>query len=311
MKLSVMKNKTASYVVSITLVILSLFFMFKNGFEWGIEFRGGTSVQLIFAEQADEGKIRNAFDKVAAAIEQKTGHQHAHLASGKIVIQPVEGEHKQQEFIVKYPLPVILEAVNDDEVLNELNKELPHEVVSTSNIGAAVGDKMKSDGLVAAAFSIIGMLVYLAWRFNFDDAVGVIAAVTQDFIIMLGFISFTKMTFDTTILAALLTLLGYSVNNSIVIFDRIRENRRLMKAGTPPEELIDLSVNQSLIRAFNTTFTTLLALMALTLFGGDSIHGFAVSLVFGNLVGTLSSIFLASPIAYETMKIRGAKKKAA
>lgn len=311
MNFNIMKNRKTFYSLSLALVIASILLLLIKGFNYGIDFKGGNVIHLTFEEATDEKGIKDAFVSIRDMVNKNDPEgKRFYFAPEQIVVQGVANTGSK-EFIIQYPAATMdnkSTAEIHDTILEELIKLLPYDKTSRqiSNVGPTVGDEMKKQGIQAAILSIIGILLYLAYRFDFHSASGVVIAVVHDLIITLGFISIMNIEFDTTILAAVLTLLGYSVNDSIVIFDRIRENKRISK-NTNYGDIVDESITQSISRTLNTTITTLLALVALVLYGGASIHSFSVVLTVGCIVGTYSSITIAAPCVLDIM---GDKKKA-
>ena len=295
-----MSKRYMFYFISGALIIASVIGMFVVGFNYGIDFKGGNSIHLTFDEVANEAKIRSAFDQIAKSYKQSHAGKDLYFKQESIHVQPVVGGG-DKEFIITYPADsqdTAESAKTHDFVRLELKKILPYapETLEVANVGPTLGEEMKNQGMVAAILSCIGILLYLGWRFDFQSALGVVIAVVHDLLIVLGFICFTSMEFDTTVLAAVLTLLGYSVNDSIVVLDRIRENKRISKNDVPFGKIVDNSICQSLSRTINTTITTLLALIALVLYGGPSIHSFSIALTVGAIVGTYSSNCLVGPV---------------
>jgi len=162
-------------------------------------------------------------------------------------------------------------------------------------VGPQVGDELAEDGGLALLYSIFGILIYVAWRFEYKFALGSVAALIHDVVITLGFFSVLGLEFDLTVLAAILAVIGYSLNDTIVVYDRIRENFRNLRKGTP-QVILNNSLNQTLSRTLMTSLTTMLVLIALAFLGGEIIHNFAIALLVGVLTGTYSSIFIASPV---------------
>ncbi|MBF0406938.1 MAG: protein translocase subunit SecF [Candidatus Riflebacteria bacterium] len=300
MKFDFMGNRFKAFALSGTLIVISLVMVLVLGLNYGIDFKGGNLIQIRFQDTMDEFKIREAFGKMGQF----------YFTPAQLIIQAVDGG-QGREFIIQYPA-----APSDEEkyakqytdILRELKKVAPFndDSLQTSNIGPTVGSEMKNQAMIAAFLSVIGILLYLAWRFENQSAAGAVLAILHDLFIILGFIAITRIEFDVTVLAAVLTMLGYSVNDSIVVLDRVRENRRLMKDKNLTEMIND-SINQTLGRTINTSLTTLFTLVALIVFGGASIKGFAVVLTVGIIVGTYSSIFVASPLL---IHLAPAKKKA-
>jgi preprotein translocase subunit SecF len=162
-------------------------------------------------------------------------------------------------------------------------------------VGPQVGEELKNDGGLAMIYALMGILIYVAMRFQLRFSVGAIAALVHDVLITLGIFSITQFDFDLTVLAALLAVIGYSLNDTIVVFDRVRENFRKLREATPVE-VFNVSLNQTLSRTIMTSLTTLLVLFSLFIFGGEIIHSFATALIIGVLIGTYSSLFVASPV---------------
>ncbi len=289
MKFDFMGNRYTFITGSAVAIVLSLLLLLGRGLEYGIDFKGGNIINIRFVSPMDENKIREVFGKIP----------NLYFKPDQVIIQAVAGGG-QKEFILQYPAPVMDEKETGEihsTIMKQLKELAPYEEesLSMSNIGPTLGAEMKRQGVRAAVFSVIGILLYLAWRFEFYSGAGAVLALVHDLIITLGFICLMKVEFDVTVLAACLTMLGYSVNDTIVVFDRIRENRRLMREQSFAA-LINESINATLGRTINTSVTTLFTLVALLLVGGASIKGFALTLTFGIAIGTYSSIFVASPI---------------
>ncbi len=299
-----MDNRYTFYFISGILIVASILLLCIKGLNYGIDFKGGNILHVTFDNPTNETQIKDAFKKIG---ESNTLYL-SDFASGLVVQNVSNSKVKDREFIIQYPASKkdSLEASKShDVIISSLKKLLPFstETLEVSNIGPTIGEEMKKNGIIAAVISCIGILLYLGWRFDFASASGVVLAIIHDLIITLGFISAMRIEFDTTVLAAVLTLLGYSVNDSIVIFDRIRENIKISKNDVTYGTIVDNSINQSLSRTVNTTITTLLALIALTLYGGNSIYGFSVALTFGSIMGTFSSNCLAAPLVSDLFKL--------
>lgn len=304
MLIPIMKHKSTFFYISGLLVILGILLLFVKGLNYGIDFKGGSIIHVRFDAESNENKIREHFKQMEKSLS-------LYFTSEQIVVQSVAGG-QGREFIIQYPAAPVDTAKNaevHDQILKNLKEMAPFsdEALQVSNVGPTIGDEMKKQGIWAALLSVIGILLYLAYRFEFQSATGTIVAAVHDLFITLGFLSIIGIEFDVTVLAAILTLLGYSVNDSIVVLDRIRENRKISKE-TNLSNIVDLSINQTFGRTINTSVTTLLALIAILVLGGASIKGFAMTLTFGILVGTYSSIFIASPVMCE---LSTAEKKSA
>ncbi|MBP8979962.1 MAG: protein translocase subunit SecF [Syntrophobacterales bacterium] len=284
-----------AFGISLAMIIISLAsIVWHGGLNYGIDFAGGTLVQVKFNVPFTIDKIRDAF--------RPLGLQNS-------IIQ----QYGPQEIVVR-----IAESASDlkglsgkvEETLSRTFGEKAIEMRRVEMVGPKVGKDLTKKALLAIMFSWIGMLIYIAWRFEFRYAVGGILALVHDTIITIGAFSLLNKEFDLTIVAALLTIIGYSINDTIVVFDRIRENSR-KNIKQPLAEVINDSINQTLSRTILTSFTVFVVLLALFFFGGPVIHDFAFALIVGVLVGTYSSIFIASPIvlAWENWKPSKMRRK--
>ncbi len=268
-----MRRRKLAYFFSSILVLGSAAALVTNGLKFGIDFTGGTLVELGYTENADLDAIRAALDasEFTDAIVQAFG--------------------SPRDVLVRLAHGV---GAGDAEVSSRVLKILPGaEMRRVEFVGPQVGEELTEDGALAMLYALGGILIYVMIRFTWKFAAGAIAALIHDVIVVLGFFAVTGFEFDLPVLAAILAVIGYSLNDTIVVFDRIRENfRRLRK--TPSMEVVNVSLNQTLSRTLITSFTTLLVLMALFFLGGELIHAFATALIVGVVVGTYSSMYVAS-----------------
>jgi preprotein translocase subunit SecF len=273
------KRKVAA-VFSVVLMILSLGSLLTRGLNFGIEFTGGVVIEVGFPDAADLTAIRAGLGQAGfpEAIVQNFG------SSRDVVIQmEAGGERVGGE--VRDQVMDMLRAQDSEVTLRRVEF-----------VGPQVGEELAEAGGLATLFALLMILAYVAFRFQWKFAVGSVAALVHDVLLTLGFFSLTQLGFDLSVLAAVLAVIGYSLNDTIVVFDRIRENLlRIRKTETG--EVMNLSINQMLARTLTTSGTTLLVLLALFIFGGEAIHGFSVALIAGVIVGTYSSIYIASPTA--------------
>jgi preprotein translocase subunit SecF len=278
----------AAMVISIASVV------WHGGLNFGIDFAGGTLVQLKFQKATSTEQIRNAFKPIGLQ---------------NVVIQPF-GENEVVVRIGEVATGGKELSVMIDESLKAVLGQGAFEVRRVEVVGPKVGKDLAQKAILAIVFSWIGMLVYIAWRFEFRYAVGGILALVHDTIITIGAMSLLNKEFDLTIVAALLTIIGYSINDTIVVFDRIRENSR-KNIKQPLAQVINSSINQTLSRTILMSFTVFLVLLALFFLGGAVIHDFSFALLVGVVVGTYSSIFVASAIvlAWEHLRPSKAKRK--
>jgi len=267
-------------IVSVVLVVLSLGSLAVNQLKLGIDFTGGVVVEIGYPGAVELDDVRNTLADAgyANAVVQNFG------AASDVLIRlaPQEGAKT---------------ADVSTQVLDALRSNNPDaEMRRIEFVGPQVGEELTIKGGQALLFALIGILIYVIIRFHWKLAVGSVMALGHDVIITMGIFSALQIEFDLTVLAALLAVIGYSLNDTIVVFDRIRENFRRMRKATP-EEVVNGSINQMLARTLMTSGTTMLTLIALFLLGGEVIHGFATALIIGVVVGTYSSIYVASALA--------------
>ena len=266
-------------VISGLLIVFSIFSLSSKGLNLGIDFTGGTLVEVGYTETVGLDKVRQSFNNsdFSDAVIQYFGSAKEIL----IRIPPQQGLNSA-DISSK-----ILDLISADNFNAEMRR--------VEFVGPQVGEELKEDGGLAMLYALLCIMFYVALRFQMRFSVGAVAALIHDVIITLGFFSITRFNFDLTILAALLVVIGYSLNDTIVVFDRVRENFRKIRDKTPLD-VFNISLNQTLSRTLMTSFTTLLVLLALFFLGGEIIHGFAMALIFGVLIGTYSSIYIASPV---------------
>src|SRR5438094_8575101 len=272
--------------LSWAIIIAGVIAIWTKGIPEGVEFAGGTVVIERFDRPVSVQQVRQALDKNFPGGGQNT-------------IVQVYGDPSQNQVMVRVPtigaesgqsLSTIASQV--DEALKKGGIGTP-ERVGTEIVGPTVGAELKSRGIWATLLSLIGILAYLAFRFQFSFGVGAVVATIHDLLITLAFLAFFRYDLSLTVLAAILTMTGYSTNDTIVIFDRIRENLRSMRRDSLGE-VINASINQTLGRTVITSGTALLTALALFFFGGEVLHGFAFTMVVGIITGTYSSVFIAA-----------------
>jgi preprotein translocase subunit SecF len=253
-----------------------------GGLNYGIDFAGGTLVQVKFSEPIQVERIKENL---------------ASIGLGESLVQRF-GEKGGNEYLIRVEKSVSdLEGLSGqiERTLQEVYGKDGVEVRRTEMVGPKVGKDLRRKGILAIIYALIGILIYVTWRFEFIFAVGAIIALAHDVMITVGVFSITNKEFTLPIVAAILTIIGYSLNDTIVVYDRIRENGRKMRRE-PFATIINSSINETLSRTFLTSLTTLIVVVILFIFGGGVIHNFAFALMVGVLVGTYSSIFVASPI---------------
>lgn len=280
------KRKIAG-TISALLVVVSIISLAINSLNFGLDFTSGTSVRLNFSESVI---IQDVNDILTA-----NGYQNAVIVQFGTdrdirVLLPVdegieEADQAQQALAVGETIAALMRQNTSSEVL----------LIGSDFVSAKVGDELAEQGGLGMLVALGIIMVYIALRFQFKFSVGAVVALAHDLIITLGIFSFFQMEFNLNTLAAMLAIIGYSLNDTIVVADRIRENFRRMRKGTP-EEMVNVSLNQTLGRTLITSFTTLLVLVSILLIGGDATQGFAIALIIGVIIGTYSSIYIASVV---------------
>ncbi|MBE3590282.1 MAG: protein translocase subunit SecF [Firmicutes bacterium] len=244
---------------------------------FGIDFTGGTLIDVKFGQPATLADIRAAY----------TAH-----GVHDIVVQAFESSHNRE---FKLTTPAIPEE-QEKAIFDELGGKFGgYEIVSKDKVSPVIGAELRRDAVLAVGLATVAMIVYLTIRFEIRFAVAAIVAMLHDILLTVGAFAVFRLPVDTSFVVAVLTVYGYSVNDTIIIFDRIRE-RLHARRKEPLEELINVSINQTLSRTINTVVTVLLALLAVLVFGGSSVHVLALALIIGIILGTYSSIFIASPV---------------
>jgi len=267
-------------IMSLILVVLSLVSLATKGINWGLDFTGGTSIQLTFSQPADLNLLRDKLDNeiISGAVVQNFG------SSRDVVVRLQTKEGIKSDDQVK--LVIGAAKAQDPQVVQK----------SVEFVGPQVGKELAEQGALAVLVALICILLYVTFRFEWRLSLGAVAALAHDVTVTLGLFSFLQLEFDLTVLAGVLTVVGYSLNDTIVVFDRIRENFLKMRKATPTE-VVNTSITQTMSRTIITTGTTIITVIALFLKGGTLIHGFATSLLMGITVGTYSSIYVASFLA--------------
>jgi len=264
---------------SVILFIASIVTLSMNWLNLGLDFRGGIEVELGYTQTAKVEEIRKTLSSSGYkdAIVTEIG------SDGQNVTIRISEKDNTSKVEISNEVISILETKTDDEF----------EVRRREFVGAKVGEELREDGGIAMLIALAGIMVYVMLRFEWRFALGAITALIHDVGITLGFFSFFKINFDLTVLAALLAVIGYSLNDTIVVYDRIRENFRKIRKGNTLQ-VTNTSLNQTLSRTLMTSVTTLFVLLAMYFFGGELIRPFAIALIIGVLVGTYSSIYVAS-----------------
>ncbi len=269
-----MSLRTYAYVVSILLLVLSLLSLFYRGLNLGLDFTGGSVIELKFEKPISVGDVRKDLEGA--------GYLHFQVqdtAQGTVIVKLRLGE-------------------STDKALEELKKLSPYELIRSESIGGIITSELRQKAIWAMLVALGGILVYLGYRFEPLWALGAILALAHDVLIVVGAYSITQKEVNLDVVASLLIVAGYSVSDTVVVFDRIRENLRIRK-GTPFRDLIDISINQTLARTLMTSLTTFVVSLTLFVFGGPALSNIMFAFVVGVVVGTLSSIFVASALVFD------------
>jgi preprotein translocase subunit SecF len=260
-------------------MVLSVVMLATRGLNFGLDFTGGTLIEVSFPDDADTELVRSNLRSAGLedAVVQTFG-----VASDIVVRVPPRSEEESNAEISTLVLQALQEGVQGEVTMRRVEF-----------VGPQVGEELAEQGILAVVYALIGIFLYVMVRFQWRFSAGAVAALVHDVLITMGVISLLQVEFDLTVVAALLAVIGYSLNDTIVVFDRIRENFPRLRKSTPIE-VINRSINEMLARTLMTSGTTLLVLMALFIFGGEIIHAFAFTLIIGIVVGTYSSIYVAS-----------------
>jgi|TARA_B110000116_G_C16725214_1_gene531059 preprotein translocase subunit SecF len=273
-----MSKRKVAAVFSILLLLSSITSLVMQGLNFGIDFTGGTMIELSYKEEVKLESIRSTLEK--------NGY-------GDAIVQNFGSIH---DVLIRLPL---LETENMAELSNEIvatlqsGNESKIDVRRVEFVGPQVGEELTEQGGLAMLYALIGILIYVSLRFEYRFAIGSVVALVHDVLLTLGFFSILQLEFDLTVLAAILAIIGYSLNDTIVVFDRIRETFLKMRKGTS-EVIVNRALNDTLSRTLMTSATTLLVVTSLFFFGGEVIHAFSIALMLGIVVGTYSSVYIAS-----------------
>jgi preprotein translocase subunit SecF len=276
-----MALRRPAVMLSVALMLVSIISLVTLKLNVGIDFTGGNIIEVGYQQAVELQPIRVALEAqgFGDAIVQ-------HFGSASEVLIRLVSEAGKDKAELSSEIIGLLQNISDT----------PIDVRRVDFVGPQVGEELTEDGGLAVLYALIAILIYVAFRFEYRFSLGAVAALVHDVVITLGFFSIFQLDFDLSVLAAILAVIGYSLNDTIVVFDRVRENFRKIRKKTSLE-VINISINQTISRTLMTSFTTLLVLLSLFFLGGEVIHAFALALIIGVLVGTYSSIYVATTSA--------------
>ena len=269
--------RNIAFGATVVLTVLALFSMFYKGMNYGLDFTGGTLIELTYEKPADLPKVRT--ELVAAGFNDAV----------------VQSFGATTDVLVRMPGDDPLLGNRVAAALGEADTANPAVIKRVEFVGPQVGEELRDQGGLGMLMALGGIMLYLAFRFQWKFAVGAVVSLVHDVIVTMGVLSWFQITFDLTVLAAVLAVIGYSLNDTIVVFDRVRENFRVLRK-TSLIDNINISTTQTLLRTMATSISTLLAIAALWIFGGDNLWGFSIALFVGVLAGTYSSIYIANVV---------------
>ncbi|ANI17060.1 protein translocase subunit SecF [Pseudomonas citronellolis] len=269
--------RNIAFAATLVLTLIALGSWITKGINFGLDFTGGTLIELNYQQPADLGKVRDELVKAgyAEAVVQSFGD-----TKDVLVRMPSEDPELGKKVAA---------------ALQQADTQNPASLKRVEYVGPQVGEELRDQGGLGMLLALGGILIYVGFRFQWKFAVGAILSLIHDAIIVMGVLSFFQITFDLTVLAAVLAVVGYSLNDTIVIFDRVRENFRVLRKASLIEN-INISTSQTLLRTLATSISTLLAIAALLFFAGDNLFGFSIALFVGVLAGTYSSIYIADVV---------------
>ena len=270
-------HRKAVYV-SLFLIFVSLVSIFTRGLNYGVDFNGGTIIEISFENSAPIEKIRN------------------HLQDNNYEKSSVQYFGSNKDILIRIPNIISAsESSLSNTLISELNNEYNFSLKRVEYVGAQVGEELRDQGILAALIALALIMIYITLRFEYRFSIGAILALLHDVFLIIGIFSITQIEFNLSVFAAILAVIGYSLNDTIVVFDRIRENfKNSIIENIDTKDLTNSSINQTLSRTLITSLTTLLVLISLLIFGGEILFGFSFALIAGVIIGTYSSIYIAS-----------------
>ena len=305
-----LEKRKVAYMLSLSLLSIGVFSLFTNGLNQGVDFVGGRSYTVRFNENINPADVQNNLIEVFGNAEAKTygsDNQLKITTNYKVDVEGSEVDTEIQEKMFESLNGYLPEDISYDDFVNG-SEDKQVGIMSSSKVGPTIADDIKKNSVFAIFGSLLVVFLYILLRFrDWQYSLGAVAAVFHDVLIVLGVFSlaYTWMPFNMEInqafIAAILTVIGYSLNDTVVVFDRIREFRLINKSWEF-NKIVNGALNSTLSRTLNTSFTTLVVLLAIFIFGGESIQGFMFALIIGVMVGTYSSVFIATPVMFDTLR---------
>ncbi|WP_374764014.1 protein translocase subunit SecF [Yunchengibacter salinarum] len=280
-KIDFLKGHRIAAVLSLVLMIGSVALFAVNSLNYGIDFKGGIAIEIGMEKPIPIAKVRDVLN--AQNLGEVAVQEYGSPTEALIRIERQPGGDEAQMAAMDAAKAALSESLADVDYRQE------------NIIGPKVSGELKTDGTIAVTVAVIAVLIYIWFRFEWQFGVGAVIALVHDVLLTVGFFALTRLEFNLSIIAALLTIVGYSLNDTVVVYDRVRENLRKYRK-TPLDDVLNLSLNQTLSRTIMTSVTTLLALVSLFLFGGEVIRGFTAAMIWGVVIGTYSSIYVAVPV---------------
>lgn len=280
MNLQIIEKRKIFFAISSIIILSGIAMMIISGLNFGIDFTGGTQIQMNLGKTVPVKEIRQITDE----FDTNADVIHAGDNKNQVIIKTAKSLSNDERKDVINRFKEKYNITDDDSI-------------SANKIGPSIGEEIRNKALIAILIATVGMLLYITFRFEFKFGISAIIALIHDILITLAVYAIFKLPVNSSFVAAMLTIVGYSINDTIVVFDRIRENLKFFKKNEY-DKLVDTSISQTIVRSINTSFTTLLAIACLYIFGVEAIKDFALPLIVGVLVGTYSSIFIASPVWY-------------
>lgn len=279
--MNIIKNRKIFFAISLAIILMGMGTMMISGLNQGIDFTGGTLIQIDFGKEVAVDEIRQITD----LLDKKADIIHAGNENKEVIIKTKKDLNNQErlEFFENFAVKYDLNAADH--------------LIQSQKFKPSIGAEIKQSAYISIFIATLCMLIYITMRFEFKFGVAAVIALLHDVLIAVSFYAFLKIPVTSSFVAAILTIVGYSINDTIVVFDRIRENKKYFKRNDQ-ENMVNKSIEQTIVRSINTSVTTLVTILCLYIFGVEAIQDFALPLIIGVSVGTYSSIFIASPVWY-------------